>query len=279
MAKRSATKTTDILNEYSWTAVPKNAVLRQEAPCINAIAYKLDDNAILTYAQNYINILTPNSNTSSSNTAPLEFYDKMYKAQAIEEFIFPFFSDEMRSFSNAFGDQGPLGSSIGQQAKAIMEGASDVANAGKAFANEYLAQGNLETKGAAGSYVETPKFYNYTENESSVDIQFPLINTLDDNDFELNYAVISKLIRINRPHRTSPILVEPPAVWEITIPGYRFIRWASCDVNVALQGSRRSKIINGKPTIIPESYLIQLKFTPLTTEPNNFEEVYGTIPK
>lgn len=278
MARKAATKTTDILNEYSWTAIPKNAPLRNEAPCAHAIAYKLDDNAILTYAQNYISILKPGV-SNAPNLSPLEFYDKMYKATAVGEYIFPFFSDEMRAFQNNFGDQGPLGSQVGSQAGAVMEGVSDTLNMGKAFANEYLAQGNLDTQGAAGSYVETPKFYNYTENENAVDVQFPLINTLDDNDFELNYDLIATLIRINRPHRKSPILIEPPVVWEITIPGYRFIRWASCSVQVNLQGSRRSKIINGKSTIIPEAYTIQLRFTPLITEPNNFEEIYGTIPK
>ena len=102
----------------------------------------------------------------------------MYKATAVGEYIFPFFSDEMRAFQNNFGDQGPLGSQVGSQAGAVMEGVSDTLNMGKAFANEYLAQGNLDTQGAAGSYVETPKFYNYTENENAVDVQFPLINTL-----------------------------------------------------------------------------------------------------
>lgn len=267
----------DVLNAYSWTAVPKNTPLRNEAPYAVAIAYQLSDNAILTYAANYINILRPSD--ESSNKDVLSFYDKMYEATSVGEYIFPYFADSVRSFRNNFGDQGPLGSSVGAEIRDVIEAASDTVNAAKSFANVLLAQGNLETKGTAGSYVETPKFYNYTENESSIDIEFPLINTLDDNDFELNYQLIAKLIRINRPHRTNPILIEPPVVWSVNIPGYRFVRWASCSVAVTLQGSRRTKIINSQPIIIPEAYLVQLTFTPLTTEPNNFEEVYGSIPK
>lgn len=106
-------------------------------------------------------------------------------------------------------------------------------------------------------------------------IGFPLMNTIEtggDEPYKKNYDLIMLLKRLNKPERLSGSAILPPHLWEITVPGYRYIRWATCDVNVDLIGSRR--ILSGDNKIIPEGYSVNLTFKSLTLEPLNFEPRY-----
>jgi hypothetical protein len=61
--------------------------------------------------------------------------------------------------------------------------------------------------------------------------------------------------------------MEPPRIYEIRIPGIRYIKWASCSsFSVQLLGARQ---MHGNE-LIPEGYLISMTFTSLTTEVSNF---------
>lgn len=280
----------NVVDTFSWTSVPKNTPLRNEAPKVFAIAHKLKDNSIYRAAANYLQIvsdLLPESfrtafnnlglpsRVESRNMTPMAYYDQMYDTDVYREYVFPYFNNNVRDLQNNFNDQSPLDGTVGAKLKNFLEGAGELVQAGKAFGS---IAGITEME-SAGAYVETPKFYNYGENEPGISVSFPLINTLEVEDITANYNLIAELIRINRPLRKNPILVEPPVLWQVTIPGFRYLPWASCNVGVELDGVRRIVQINGKDTIIPESYNITLTFNPLTTEPSNFEQEYGGVPQ
>lgn len=260
---------TDVVLQYPWTSVPNNSPIRKETPCVYAKAWKLNDSAIRKLVGNYVNQIT---NSSDSNV--FDYYDKIYAgAVPADQFTFPFFGDSVVSFSNEFGDAYSGGSSTGSQAA----GAGLASNI-KDFAGTLVSTIN-EARAAItnkyGSYAEIPKFYQYAQTDDNIAVQFPLLNTVEtsgDDPYKKNYELIMLLKRLNKPERLSGSVILPPHLWEITVPGYRYVRWATCDVNVDLLGSRR--ILNSDNKIIPEGYSVSLTFKSLTIEPLNFEPRY-----
>ncbi len=132
----------------------------------------------------------------------------------------------------------------------------------------------MQTIGAPGTYIETPKFYQYSNTDNTLDIGFALSNTLNEGAIEQNYKFIKDFTAMNRPFRTGPIGMTFPAIYQIVVPGVRYIQWAFLsDFNIGMIGSRR-KIAqpNGRGgcKIVPEAYSCQFSFRSLTVEAANF---------
>tara|TARA_R100000664_G_C2758628_1_gene147683 strand:+ start:1235 stop:2389 length:1155 start_codon:yes stop_codon:yes gene_type:complete len=133
--------------------------------------------------------------------------------------------------------------------------------------------GGAKTFGAPGSYIETPKFYQYGNTDQGVEFQFVLSNTLNDDAPAKNAEFIKEWTTINRPTRLGPLGMTFPAIYHVEIPGLRYIEWASLDnFNVSLLGQRRK--ING--VITPEAYVVSMSFTSLTVEAANFMKMVQT---
>ena len=129
------------------------------------------------------------------------------------------------------------------------------------------------TVGAPGSYIETPKFYQYAPTDQGVQLQFVLSNTLNDDAPAKNAEFIKAFTTINRPTREGPLGMTFPAIYSVELPGLRYIAWASLDnFSASLLGQRRK--IGG--VIIPEAYTISLSFTSLTIEAANFMKLVKT---
>ena len=133
--------------------------------------------------------------------------------------------------------------------------------------------GGAKTFGAPGSYIETPKFYQYGNTDQGLEFQFVLSNTLNDDAPAKNAEFIKEWTTINRPTRLGPLGMTFPAIYHVEIPGLRYIEWASLDnFNVSLLGQRRK--ING--VITPEAYVVSMSFTSLTVEAANFMKMVQT---
>ena len=135
------------------------------------------------------------------------------------------------------------------------------------------AIGGKVTMGAPGTYIETPKFYQYSNTDQGLQISFALSNTLSDEGAQKNAEFIKFFTTINRPERKSSIGMTFPAIFNVNVPGLRFIQWASLEnFSVSLLGQRR-KINN---VIQPEAYVIDMTFNSLTIEPANFMKMVQT---
>ena len=135
------------------------------------------------------------------------------------------------------------------------------------------SMGGTKTMGAPGSYIETPKFYQYAPTDQGLQLSFALSNTLSDKGAQKNAEFIKEFTMINRPTREGALGMTFPAIYHIEVPGLRYIEWASLDnFSVSMQGQRRR--ING--VIQPEAYIIDLTFTSLTIEPANFMKMVQT---
>lgn len=270
--------------DYDWTSIPKGSVLRKNAPRVTVRSFKINSSESLNRIRSYANVLKA--------TDAREFYDKLYGGITTPEetFRFPFLGDAVRSFSNEYGDTfqsaflggvdsmltgasklyGETGTYVGlNNINAVKEGGK-AAMDGKSVDEILNAATNEMGKGystAPGSYIETPKLYQYAQNDAGLEVSFVLSNTINPGSVDDNYKLIKKLTTINRPRRENSIIMEPPRIYTVMLPGLRYIRWASCsNFSVQLLGTKR--LIGGK--ITPEGYLISMTFTSLTTEVSNF---------
>lgn len=273
----------NIVKEYDWTTIPRGSGYRNRAPRVYIKSYKVKSSESLNRILNYSNVVL--------NTDADDFYDKLYSniADPEDEFWIPYLGDSVRSFSNEYGDTfqssflgtvdsvlmgasklfGEAGTYVGlNNINAVKEGGK-AAMDGKSVDEIINAAKNEMGKGystAPGSYIETPKLYQYAQNDAGLDVSFVLDNTLN-NDNSKNTELVNLLTKINRPKRENSIIMEPPRIYEVKLPGIRYMRWAYCsNFSVTLLGARR--MIDGQ--IIPEGYLINMTFTSLTTEVSNF---------
>lgn len=253
----------NIPNDYQWTTTTGSYL--QEVPRLYAKTFEVNDNDIA-------NALRSWSSSLNSNISYSEYYNKLHSATKKDNWVFPYFEDTVRSFSNDWADSFVYttggGNIAGSQwADKIVEfGKSlSVTKATVDLIANALSVADTDQK-AAGVLYEPPKFYQYSANDDAVSVSFVLINTESPDSYKKNYALVKKLIEENRFSRETGLLTRPPVLWSVTIPGYRAIRWASCNVNVGLLGKRLMK----DKVIVPEGYKVALSFKSLYTEPSNY---------
>ena len=305
----------DITNGYDWTSIPHNNKYREEAPSAYVTAYELEYGQLQQFIDGYINIATSATEASLNpgEDPGMIFYRNLYKsAKPKANFNFPFFSDDIRSFTTEFTDSfskisqrgakfvgakkimgfGEMGESlIGGGIAAGRELANMGGNAVSDKIGEYANLGSekiskgfedltglkmpgLQTVGAPGSYIETPQFYQYSNTDSALEINFVLSNTINKEGYEQNQSFITEFTKMNRPKRLGPIGVTFPAIYHIEVPGLRYIEWAFLNsFNIGLLGTRR-KIGN---KILPEAFRCQFSFRSLTVEAANFMDQVDNI--
>ena len=118
-----------------------------------------------------------------------------------------------------------------------------------------------------GTYVETPKFYQYAATDTGVEINFLLSNTITEGDTQKNQDLIKNIIKESRPKRGGAIELTFPRIYTIKIPGLRYVKWAYL-ANAAFNLVGQRRLIDKK--IVPEAYAISLVFNSLTIEVENF---------
>lgn len=276
----------NIVKDYSWTSLPKGAPLRDEAPVCYVRGFELEGTQLNQFIDGYINI------ASAKNVD--DFYKNLYKGKKKDTYFFPYFSDSVRSFNNEFADSfsafsasgkkplgmgaietyadeiGAAGAGFAEASKTIMGGLNDASQKYLGSKSEVTSAvgkvaGMLGADG--GSYIEVPKLYQFANTDAPVDVSFVLSNTVERGDHEKNAKFIEDFIRANRPKRTSSISMTFPQVFKVKIPGVRYIEWAFLsNLSVTFLGTRR--LIDGK--VYPEGYQIDMSFTSLTIEPENF---------
>lgn len=282
----------DIIKDYDWTSNPRGSGFRKKAPRVWVKSFKINSNLVLNRFKSYAEL--------AAVQEPDAFYDSLYgdATEPEDDFNFPFFQDSIRSFGNVFGDtfqngfgggggigesldgkfqtaasiiaQGANAASIAKKVgSAMIEGSMSGTTVAEKAGNSIKAGIGAMAGTTPGSYMETPKFYEYSSaNEGPLNVSFVLSNTIND-DYDKNYKLIKRLTEINRPRRINSIAMEPPRIYQVKVPGHRFIRWAYCsDFDITFLGTKRN--IDG--IIVPEGYQVSMSFQSLTVEVSNFME-------
>ena len=278
----------NIVKEYDWTAIPRGASLRSDAPKVLVRSYKVKSNLLLNRLKSYIEV-----GKAVGGGGSKKFYEQLYgdATEPEDDFYFPYFENTARNISNNWGDTftngvgGGLGQGVDQMAqtylgtlselKSLMPSGDAISKAGGILTDENKSTGKklaevgsaLSQGSSPGSYIETPKFYDYgSAKEGSLNVRFVLSNTLN-SDFDKNYQLVRKLIEINKPKRNDAISVDPPRIYRVKLYGYRYMPWAHVNnLNIEMIGTKR--MVNN--VIMPEAYDITIGFEPLTIEVSNF---------
>lgn len=126
---------------------------------------------------------------------------------------------------------------------------------------------------------ETPKSYSMATDGAQFSFKFPLINTGDEYQAASNYQLVQLLKYQSRPYRTSRNLIVPINIYEVFMPGMRYIPYAFIrNINIEFQGVRMPLnmqiMFEDKPTditaIVPEAYMVNIELQSLTNETGNF---------
>jgi len=213
---------------------------------------------------------------------------KAYKDLYLTEdtgFIYkmPYFEDYLNSSNNIFGDDSPGG---------IFSGTKDIT----------VKAGGLLGMLASPfefSFQEKAKFYNFNQEGETISFSFPLINTGSTtfNEVKKNWQLIFLLLYQNKPSRLNRTIVEPPVIYEVSIPGQKFIPYAYVSaIQVSFKGARRTLSFElpselqslytssgnneyfesvayttrSIDAIIPDAYLITITLKSLLSETKNF---------
>lgn len=189
-----------------------------------------------------------------------DHYSQLYIRKATgQSYIFPYFSSDYYSIANTFSDtfdsvNNPsiLGEMMSNVSKVI---------------NEYSQRWSAAALTEPGMYVQRPKFYDFATDGKTIDVEFYLYNTLNPNSYYKNMELLTKLIIQNTPRRYSRLLVDPPCIYEVDVPGRCFYPYAFISsLNVNFVGTKR--MIEDR--IVPDAFKVTIQFKSLTTEVNNF---------
>jgi len=209
----------------------------------------------------------------------LRVYEGLYITEPTGwEYVLPYFEDYQNGVSNDFGDANVGGIGEGMFAG----GASELVAGSRALAESMAGAINIMEP---GTYIEKPKFYQFQDSGDEVTIQFPLLNTghATYEDVVRNWQFIYLMVYQNRPIRFTRDLIEPPVIYEVSLPGIKYMPYAYVSrLEVQFQGSRRPMNItfkddsslgqgqNSVNTIIPDGYSIQITLKGLVSETRNF---------
>ena len=200
-------------------------------------------------------------------------------------FFMPYFEDEYQDARNSWSEQdsSAAGQFMFKGVTQITQGLSDL------FAD-------VTTSFDKNTYQERAKFFNYSTEGSDVTVKFPLINTGDAtyDDVVRNWQLIFLLVYNNRPERVNRLLIEPPPIYEVLIPGVKYMPLSVISgISVEMRGSRRrmklsipsvirdaqnTQLVSQATeftTIIPEAYHVTITLKGLIGDSKNL--MYSTI--
>jgi hypothetical protein len=170
-------------------------------------------------------------------------------------YTFPYFEDDYISIKNEFNDtyskdyKGLLDLNFFKKASDIIDKAIE-----------------FSTITEPGTYIQRPKFYNFNNNGTEIKFSFYLFNTLKSNEYSNNLTLISRLVKANMPKRINRILVDPPCIYELKIPGKGFYPYTYVSLlDVEYVGTKRMV----DSMIVPDAYKITIQFTSLTMDESN----------
>lgn len=205
------------------------------------------------------------------NSKYLEPYEGMYITEDTGfKYWLPYFSDSIREYANFFTEDDATFNANTN----LGGGVQQIRNAATALARfSYFME--------PGLYIERPKFYSFEGNGERVEITFPLINTgwSTYNDVLRNWQLVFLLTYQNRPNRRSRELIDPVCIYEVNIPGTKYIPYAYfSQIKIDSLGSRRMmnlevptpEGISTIQTIVPDAYNVTLTLDGLVPTSRNF---------
>jgi hypothetical protein len=233
-------------------------------------------------------LIPEDDNPTLKNSPWLRPYRGLYITEPTEwEFLFPYFDDRFEVQGNQFSTEG-VTNAFGGILQTAGNIATEVAEIAASISKPYGI-----------TYIERAKFFNYPTDGEEVSFSFPLINTgsLSYEDVVNNWQLIFLLLYNNKPGRKSATQIEQPVIYEVEIPGVKYLPFCYItSIDIKFQGSRRelpiqipyseqqtnigssgsvqgidtassTKTIN---TVIPDAYIVNITLKSMLGNTKNF---------
>jgi hypothetical protein len=207
-----------------------------------------------------------NTTDSWADQTLAAMYKFLYIRKATNRWYkFPYYNSSYYDVRNSFKDTASDTEKGDTMANLMGEGAAKVLKDIGKFTN-------ITALTEPGSYVQRTQFYDFAVSGPEFSVTFFLYNTINEDAFVKNNIFLQTLIIQNTAHRHNRLLVDPPCIYECTIPGRGFYPYVYIqNINVKYKGTQR--ILggdSGKQIIVPDAYEVSLTLKSLTTEVNNF---------
>tara|TARA_R110000824_G_scaffold90265_1_gene220602 strand:- start:320 stop:1756 length:1437 start_codon:yes stop_codon:yes gene_type:complete len=233
---------------------------------------------LLSFGEKTKQLITALVNYQDPDLEPVLFpYQRLYFVGPTGfKYKIPYMSPNSFNQSNSFGEG----------TRAIPGG--ELLDAGIQAVQNMQNLANLATQ-AGQTYIERTKMYSYPQEDTPIEVKIPLYNTSPAtyDDVCNNFKLIFLLLYQNSPLKQDKLVVEPPCIYDVKIPGMK--RHPYCYLNnitVIHQGNTRVMDIdisgltysgggdqllpNGTiKAVIPDSYLINFTFSPMLTQTKN----------
>lgn len=291
----------NVTADFPWTTLPKDT--RTRVPCIELREYRLTSSTliqsfiqqarsavdavggtgenIVKNVKNGLQILGfsitddeinkwLNSTINVADYTFLDPYKHLYPVVSTGwQYTFPFLTNQSSKTGNDWGteNKSDIGSAINQtKVKGVGGGViGDVMNALE-VGGKMSKIGNIFEP---GSYTETIKHYTPSEGES-YKVSFVLSNTGKFSDIQRNWELCFVLTYQNRPNRRSVSLLDPPCIYNVTIPGVnQFLYAYISNLQIDNLGTSRYIDLDIGQKSIPEAYQISFDIKSLLTPTQN----------
>lgn len=267
--KPAGTGQIDVVKDFRWTLTDKNG--RGETPCAILDEYRLLQSSLQNSARYYTAGLSQQviasknpylSEASMTGYAGLFDYDYPTKFK----YTFPYFGDIAYEVSSSWTTLDIL-----EKAKTALNkistdvgGAVDLATgvAGLAYEAKYPRVGIMDR----------PKLWE-SSNFRSINIKFPLYNTVEVSDIEKNWELCYILTYQNMFNKRDFITAIPPVFYTVYIPGQFFsIAMYVSDLKIYNRGNIRLYKVNNTWKNIPDVYEIDMTLTDMIMPSQNMQK-------
>lgn len=203
-------------------------------------------------AKEHAGKVQPTSDFGPEGQHLMDIYGGLYAREATgRSYTLPYYESEYFSTSNSFSET------------------TTIPLIGAAFDKIAKISNLLPALVEPGVYVQRPKYYNFETDGNQFSFSITLYNTITPLAHLKNSKLIQQIILNNLPRRKTKIVVEPPCIYEVLIPGKAFFPYCFItDLRVLHVGTKR--LIAGE--IVPEAFEVQITIKSLTSDANNFYE-------
>jgi len=249
----------DIVNDFTWTLTPKSG--RSETPHVRLTEYRLLQSALWNSARYYAAGAVqqvPGSKNPYLNR--MQGYAGLFDFEnpTTFEYTFPYFSDTANEVQSSWSSLDIL-----EKIKGIIGGGGAIQKAIDVGMLGYEA--NYPRVGI----MDRPKLWQEST-PRSINIKFPLYNTVNVEDIERNWELCYLLLYQNMFNKRDFITAVPPVFYTAYIPGQFFsIAMYVSDLKIYNRGNIRMYQINGKWRNIPDVYEIDMTLTDMIMPSQN----------
>jgi hypothetical protein len=263
-AKPTGNGLVDIVSRFPWTI---SNTRRSDIPYIYLVEHKVEGGSIQKQLAFYAAGVTETAADyvgAGETKNILDVYKEIFVPNPTGfKYKFPYFTKisyeinttPWQQFDKIGGSISDIGGGLGMFGK--------VGAAAGLAAKTMTAVGEMAKVGLKASYpvvgvADRPRIFT-SHSERSITIEFPLFNTVSENDWKRNKDFIQLFKGQNLFNKRNFITGLPPVWYKVQVPG-QYYSVASCVTNFTVEnlGNTRAMFVAGKRFIVPDAYQVKI---------------------